>query len=82
MTTQHDKAKRWRPWQFSLSVLLVASAMIPILAGVAAGTFGQAAAMSFWIPVGLSIFWFPTIGVVTIIIAAIFLDSRSKQHKR
>ena len=23
MTTQHDKAKRWRPWQFSLRTLLV-----------------------------------------------------------
>ena len=22
MTTQHDKAKRWRPWQFSLRTLL------------------------------------------------------------
>ena len=23
MTTQHDKAKRWRPWQFSLRALLL-----------------------------------------------------------
>lgn len=23
MTSQHDKAKRWRPWQFSLRTLLL-----------------------------------------------------------
>jgi hypothetical protein len=23
MTTQHDKAKRWRPWQFSIRTLLL-----------------------------------------------------------
>ena len=23
MTSQHDKAKRWRPWQFSLAVLFL-----------------------------------------------------------
>ena len=27
MTTQHDKAKRWRPWQFSLRTLLFLTAL-------------------------------------------------------
>jgi hypothetical protein len=33
MTTQHDKAKRWRPWQFSLAALLLLTALVAIAFG-------------------------------------------------
>ena len=33
MTTQHDKAKRWRPWRFGLSTLLLLTALVAVAAG-------------------------------------------------
>ena len=31
MTTQHEKAKRWRPWRFSIMSLLIATAFCAVM---------------------------------------------------
>jgi len=33
MTSQHDKPKRWRPWQFSVSTLLLLTALVAVAVG-------------------------------------------------
>ena len=74
-------------WQFRLWQLLLTVAVVPVLAGVASGTFGEAPRAAFWrfleLVVICGLFWLPTavLGIVVWMMSHDWRRTSAKRHK-